>query len=208
MKSLTSSSNTSLMAVASSFCCSLLKTAPINASDLAAGNLDKAVEIDRGDEIGNLAESFETMRCSIKALVDRQASMIDALSTPLIPLQDGVVVLPLVGEFDERRIHQFQQTLREGIHRLGANTAIIDITGVPTYSELFAHGLEQSAAAARLLGAKLIVTGMQPELAEGLANSTRQLLNMVALRSLQDGIDYALSYTITTDSHDSGESQF
>lgn len=164
-----------------------------NAQQLAAGELDNRIEAPHHDEIGDLAQSFDTMRVSIKELVEGQAAMIDALSTPLIPLGEDVVVLPLVGEFDERRNRQFNEALTTGIHKAGARAAIVDITGVPNYNEVFAHGLAQAAAATRLLGAELIITGARPDMAKGLAELENVLATVSARRSLQDGIDYAVA---------------
>ena len=164
------------------------------AGDLAKGELDTAIETEGQGEIADLARRFDAMRQSIKASIERQAAMIDALATPLIPLQDDVVVMPLVGEFDERRINQLNEALVDGIHASRARVAIIDITGVAVFNQTFAAGLRRAVAAVRLLGAQVVVTGMQPDMAGGLADVDESLHGVETRRSLQDGIDFAVDH--------------
>jgi methyl-accepting chemotaxis protein len=164
------------------------------ASEIAEGNLGAEIKVGGKDEIGQLANSFNVMRKSVKEMVDRQASMIDALAVPLIPLRDDVAVMPLVGEFDDRRMNQLNETLLEEIHRMGARVAIIDVTGVSSFNEAFASGLERAVSAARLLGAEIIITGMQPDVARGLASVEQILQGVLTQRSLQNGIDLAISH--------------
>jgi anti-anti-sigma regulatory factor/HAMP domain-containing protein len=171
-----------------------LRTLSEKAGELAKGKLDIEIETQGQGEIADLARSFDAMRQSIKTSVEQQARIIDALSTPLIPLQDDVVVMPLVGEFDERRINQLNEALVKGIHESRARVAIIDITGVAVFNQTFSSGLRQAVAAARLLGAQVVITGMQPEMAGGLADVDESLQGAETKRSLQDGIDFAVGH--------------
>lgn len=173
-----------------------LVTLSEKAAELANGRLDREIEIDRTDELGELATSFEAMRMSIKDMVDRQASAIDALSTPLIPFRDEVLIMPLVGEFDDRRAEQLRTTLVEGLHQAGAKAAIIDLTGVPPFEESVADGLIRAARGARLMGARVIITGMRAELANMLAAQDFSFEGLVVMRSLEDGIEYAITHLI------------
>jgi rsbT co-antagonist protein RsbR len=136
------------------------------------------------------------MRTSIKEMVDRQASAIDALSTPLIPFRDEVLIMPLVGEFDDRRAEQLRTTLVQGLHEAGAKAAIIDLTGVPPFEESVAGGLIRAARGARLMGAHVIITGMRAELANTLAVQDFSFEGLVVKRSLEDGIEYAITHLI------------
>jgi anti-anti-sigma regulatory factor/HAMP domain-containing protein len=165
-----------------------------DAEELAKGNLDVSIDSSGEDEIGALAKSFQTMQTSIRDLVRRQEEAIDALSTPLIPLHDEVVVLPLVGELDDRRVKQIRSVLTEGLHQSGAKVAILDFTGVPVFNAGIALGLLRAAQSASLLGARVVLTGMQPAIARELADLDLNFNVLVTERTLQKGIDYAMSY--------------
>jgi rsbT co-antagonist protein RsbR len=108
-----------------------------------------------------------------------QAMAIRELSTPLIPLADGVVVLPIVGTIDSSRAQQILETLLEGISSRQAEAAILDITGVRVVDTQVAQALLRAARAARLLGAQVVLTGIGAEIAQTLVH-------------LQEGITYAL----------------
>jgi methyl-accepting chemotaxis protein len=171
-----------------------LKALSRGAAELARGELEVQVDTRGQDEIGDLARSFDAMRQSLKELVDRQESAIEALSTPLIPLHDEVTVMPLVGDLDEQRVERIRESLVNGLHESGARVAILDVTGVPALEESVAVGLVRVAKAARLLGARVIITGMQPELAKSLVELDLQLDGIASERTLRHGIDTAMDY--------------
>ena len=89
---------------------------------------------------------------------------------------------------------QLNDALVEGIHASRARVAIIDITGVAVYNEIFATGLRRAVTAARLLGAQIVITGMQPSMAGGLADVGESIHGVEARPSLQDGIDFAVGH--------------
>jgi anti-anti-sigma regulatory factor/HAMP domain-containing protein len=171
-----------------------LKALSRGAAELARGDLEVQVDTRGQDEIGDLARSFDAMRQSLKQLVDRQESAIEALSTPLIPLHDEVTVMPLVGDLDEQRVERIRESLVSGLHQSGARVAILDVTGVPALEEGVAVGLVRVAKAARLLGARVIITGMQPELAKSLVELDLHLDGIASERTLRHGIDTAMDY--------------
>ena len=164
------------------------------ANELAQGHLDVDIDTRRKDEIGQLARSFDSMRKSVKSLVERQEAAIDALSTPLIPMHAGVVLMPLVGDFDRGRIERLRHALVQGIHEEGARLTIIDITGISMFDPELGRGLARVSAAARLLGATVVLTGVQPEIARGLADAGERLSDVETRRTLQEGIDFALNH--------------
>jgi methyl-accepting chemotaxis protein len=155
-----------------------------SAAELAQGDLDVSIETSGHDEIARLSRSFDAMRDSLRELVRRQERAIDALSVPLIPLSDGVVAMPLVGELDPRRLARTRETLVEGLHSSGARVALLDLTGVPRLDPEGAAGL---VAAARIL------TGIRPEIAASLADLNLDLENIPTERSLESGIARALA---------------
>ncbi len=158
------------------------------AARLANGKLEVEVDVGRGDEIGDLARSFETMRVSLRDLIDRQNRSIEALSTPLIPIHDDVVVLPLVGELDEVRCDQIRRNLTRELHEKGARFAILDLTGVPRLDERVTLQLLGIAQSARLLGAGVIISGIQPALASEMADQGVELDGILTARTLRDAI--------------------
>jgi methyl-accepting chemotaxis protein len=187
-----------VIAVAFTFARSL--TRPIEqlsrtAAEFAAGHLAAPVDVSRRDEIGDLARSLDEMRGSLDELVRHQSEAIDALSTPLIPLQHDVLVMPLVGEMDERRLERVRDALVEGLHERGARAAILDLTGLPRLDEGVAAGLVRAARAARLLGAHVVVTGIQAETAKTLVGLDLHLEGIQTERTLQDGIAAVLQST-------------
>lgn len=124
-------------------------------------------------------------------IIAAQAAALRELSTPLIPISSSVVVMPLVGQIDEARASQVLETLLEGIARLQATTAILDITGVPEVNSATALALVQAARAVRLLGARVMLTGIRPEVAQRLVALQIELEQIVTLGTLQAGIAYA-----------------
>ena len=121
-----------------------------------------------------------------------QQAMLQELSTPLIPLADGVLIMPLIGNIDSRRAQQVMETLLEGIAAHSAEIAILDVTGLPIVDTQVAQALMQTAQAVKLLGAEIILTGIRPELAQILVGLGIDLSAIVTRNRLQDGVDYAL----------------
>jgi anti-anti-sigma regulatory factor/HAMP domain-containing protein len=162
------------------------------AGRLADGELEREVPVHGHDEIADLARSFERMRVAIQALVDQQERQIEALSLPLIPLHDDVIAMPLVGELDDARLRKVRTTLVDGIHESGAKAALLDLTGVPRLEPGAAEALLAAAKAVRLLGAHVVLTGMQPAVASSLADLAIHLEGVETARSLGSGVEAAL----------------
>ena len=102
-----------------------------SANRLSDGDLELEFNIDRSDEIGELATSFEQMRQSIRKLIQQQEASIEALATPLIPFRDEIIIVPMVGVVDQSRIEQLHQSLIEEVHKQRSRVVIIDLTGAP-----------------------------------------------------------------------------
>jgi anti-anti-sigma factor len=114
------------------------------------------------------------------------------LSTPLIPISDQVMVMPLIGALDSRRAQQVLETLLHGIAERGAQVAILDITGVSVVDTHVAKALIQAAQAVSLLGAKVVLTGIRPEVAQTLVGLGVDLRGIVTHSTLQSAISFAL----------------
>jgi rsbT co-antagonist protein RsbR len=132
----------------------------------------------------------EQVRLQEEAL-QQQAALIAELSTPLIPIHDRVVLMPLIGQMDANRAQKILETLLAGVATHHAEYAILDITGMPVVDTQVAHALVQAARAIRLLGTEIIITGIRPEVAQSLVGLGADLSDIVARSTLQSGIAYA-----------------
>lgn len=126
------------------------------------------------------------------SIISMQQALVQELSTPLIPLSDQVVVMPLVGSVDSLRAQNVMNTLLEGVEKNRARIAILDITGVPVVDTQVANTLIRSAQAVRLLGAKVLLTGIGPEIAQTLVGLGVDLGDILTYGSLQAGITHAM----------------
>lgn len=124
-------------------------------------------------------------------IIQMQAASLAELSTPLIPISDQIVVMPLIGAIDTSRVQNVIDTLLRGVAQSRAQVAILDITGVPVVDTQVANGLLQAAQAVSLLGARVILTGIRPEVAQTLVQLGVNLNTIVTRSSLQSGIAYA-----------------
>lgn len=120
------------------------------------------------------------------------------LSTPLIPIADHVVIMPLIGAIDTQRAQQVMETLLEGVASHRADMAILDITGVEVVDTQVANALIQAAQAVKLLGAQVLLTGIQPSIAQTLVQLGVDLRGIITRGSLQAGIAYALMHAAQT----------
>lgn len=133
-----------------------------------------------------------TERKRAEAIARAQASALAELSTPLIPITEDVVVMPLIGVMDSQRAQQVLTTLLSGIGQQRARVAILDITGVSVVDTHVANALIQAAHAVRLLGAEMVLTGIRPNVAQTLVGLGVELTGIVTQGTLQSGIAYAL----------------
>ncbi|WP_437935169.1 PAS domain-containing protein [Sorangium sp. So ce341] len=120
-------------------------------------------------------------------------AVIQELSTPVIPVHEGVLVVPLVGTLDSGRGAQLLETLLQGIERHRAETVLIDITGVPVLDADVAARLLQATRAAALLGATCVLVGASPDVARTLVAQGIDLGDLLTQRDLEAGIRYALA---------------
>ena len=125
-------------------------------------------------------------------VIVRQQTEIAELSTPVVKLWQGVLALPLIGTLDSARTQVVMENLLESIVRYEADIAIIDITGVPTVDTLVAQHLLKTVAAARLMGADCIISGIRPQIAQTMVHLGVEL-NVVSKANMSDAFALALS---------------
>ncbi|WP_025026356.1 STAS domain-containing protein [Caldalkalibacillus mannanilyticus] len=115
------------------------------------------------------------------------------LSAPLIPVFDGISVMPLIGTIDTERARLIMENLLNGVIKYESEVVLIDITGVPIVDTMVAHHLIQASEAVRLVGAKAILVGIRPEIAQTIVNLGIQLGKFQTTSTLRKGIQEALA---------------
>ena len=124
-------------------------------------------------------------------IIEVQVEALRALSTPLIPLDEGILVLPLIGRVTDDRADQILEVLAEGVQAQRASVAIIDVTGVPEADASFGEALVRIARTIRLLGAEVVITGVTPPIARALVALGTDLGRLTTCGTLRDGITHA-----------------
>ncbi len=138
-------------------------------------------------------KNAEQERSSLQQhIINAQHVAIRELSSPLLPLANNVIVLPLIGSIDSDRAQQIMETLLEGVMTHQADVVIIDITGVKTINDHVAQSLMRTTQAVKLLGAHVVLTGIQPPMAQALTYLDADLSGITTRNTLQAGITYAL----------------
>lgn len=145
-------------------------------------------------DITSLKEAEAEQLALREEIIRAQEMVLRELSTPLIPISDDVLIMPLIGAIDTRRAQQILETLLQGVAEHGGSTAIIDITGVSVVDTQVANALVQAARAVRLLGASVILSGVGPEIAQTLIGLGVDLAGIKTLGTLQRSVAYALGH--------------
>jgi rsbT co-antagonist protein RsbR len=145
------------------------------------------------DRLGLLTtEQYQKGR---EEVIARQQQELMELSTPVVTLWDGVLALPLIGTLDSARTQVVMENLLQRIVETGAEIAILDITGVPTVDTLVAQHLLKAVAAARLMGADCIISGIRPQIAQTIVHLGVDLGNVTTKATLADAFKVALERT-------------
>ncbi|MFJ7771055.1 STAS domain-containing protein [Streptomyces sp. NPDC097107] len=135
---------------------------------------------------------METALSAGEELVERQREQLLEVATPVIRLWDGVVAVPLIGTLDSARSQVVMESLLEAIVAQRAQYAILDITGVPTVDSLVAQHLMKTVAAAQLMGAECILSGIRPAIAQTIVHLGIDLGPITTRAGLADALAYAL----------------
>jgi rsbT co-antagonist protein RsbR len=134
-------------------------------------------------------EAYQKTR---NAIISRQQQELLELSTPVVSLWQGVLAVPLIGTLDSARTQVVMENLLERIVDTGAEIAIIDITGVPTVDTMVAQHLLKTIAAARLMGADCIISGIRPQIAQTIVHLGVELGTVSTKATLADAFALAL----------------
>ncbi|MEO7911343.1 MAG: STAS domain-containing protein [Roseiflexaceae bacterium] len=122
---------------------------------------------------------------------EQQRDAIRALSLPILPINQTTLAAPLIGTFDSQRLAELQKHVLGAIERSRARTLVLDITGVPTVDHEVALGLLRVAQAARLLGTRVVLAGIRPEVAQAIVSLGMDLASLDTTATFQDGIALA-----------------
>ena len=138
--------------------------------------------------------TLEVYQKSREEVISRQQREISELSTPVVKLWEGILALPLIGTLDSARTQVVMENLLQTIVDDEAAIAIIDITGVPTVDTLTAQHLLKTVAAARLMGADCLISGIRPQIAQTMVHLGVEL-NVISKATLADAFAVALKQT-------------
>jgi rsbT co-antagonist protein RsbR len=135
----------------------------------------------------------ETYQKGREEIINRQQQELLELSTPVVQLWHGVLALPLIGTLDSARTQVVMESLLQAIVDTGSSIAIIDITGVPVVDTLVAQHLLKTVAAARLMGADCIISGIRPQIAQTIVHLGVEISDVLTKATLADAFAIALS---------------
>lgn len=127
--------------------------------------------------------------------VSLQRIALQELSASLIPVFEKISVMPLVGTIDTERAKLIMENLLEGVVKQRAEVVLLDITGVPVVDTMVAHHIIQAADAVRLVGAKCMLVGIRPEIAQTIVTLGINLNEFSTTSTLQRGMQEALALT-------------
>jgi rsbT co-antagonist protein RsbR len=148
----------------------------------------------------------ETYQQSREELIRRQQEEMLELSTPVVQIWEGILALPLIGTLDSARTSVMMETLLQKIVETRSELAIIDITGVPTVDTLVAQHLLKTVAAARLMGADCLISGIRPQIAQTMVHLQIDLSEVTTKATLAEALRFALKRSRrATQSKDSRE---
>jgi PAS domain S-box-containing protein len=151
---------------------------------------ERTAELEREIEERERAQA-ESVRLQ-QEVIEAQQRAIQELSTPIIPVLEGVIVMPLIGSIDTLRARDVTRSLLAGIREHHAKVVILDITGVPIVDSGVAAYLNKTVQAARLKGARTIVTGISEAVAETIVDLGIDWSGIETLRDLRTGLRAAL----------------
>jgi rsbT co-antagonist protein RsbR len=140
-------------------------------------------------------------------VIRQQQDSIRELSTPVLPVRERLLILPMIGVLDSERARQLTEQLLNGIRTHRAKVVVIDITGVPDVDESVANNLVRTVDASRLMGASVIITGLSPLIAQTLVTIGVDLSKMDTIGDLQGGLEEAerlLGYAATRENGHGG----
>jgi anti-anti-sigma factor len=124
-------------------------------------------------------------------VIAHQQRAIRQLSTPVLQLRSGLLILPIVGALDRERLEQMRAELLQAIRERRARSVVLDVTGVPEIDSVAANQLIGTVNSARMMGAEVIISGLSGEISQTLVTVGIDLSRVVSAGDLQGGIELA-----------------
>ena len=155
-----------------------------------AHRLEDVQALDRwlDDAIAAFAQAFVS---ASESVINAQQQAIRSLSTPVLQLHPGLLILPMVGALDRERLDQMRALLLDAVRKRRARAVVLDVTGVPEIDSVAANQLIGSVTSARMMGAEVIISGLSAEISQTLVTVGIDLGLVVSAGDLQGGIELA-----------------
>ncbi|MFD0051508.1 PAS domain S-box protein [Actinomycetes bacterium NPDC127524] len=146
------------------------------------------------DPSGNIIQTIGVGRdiTDRKQAEEELASLLKELSSPVIPVIDGILVIPLIGKFTMERMLDLIQTALTHVSNGNADTLLLDVTGYTHADDLSLAGVQQLITAVRLMGTECFIVGISPELAIGLTSSEITLSGVKTFSTLKTGVEFCI----------------
>jgi rsbT co-antagonist protein RsbR len=163
----------------------------------AYADVERQVEERTAELQREVAERLQAQEENVllqQEVIEAQKRAIQELSTPIIPVMDRIIVVPLIGSIDTGRARDITRRLLAGIRNHQAAVVILDITGVPVVDSGVANHLNKTIRAARLKGVRAIITGISSAVAETIVDLGIDWSDIETLSDLQSGLRVALAY--------------
>ena len=165
--------------------------ADLRTSQAAVAEQQRTLETRVRERTADLERTLAELQESITTR-EQLSATVRGLSSPIIPVLDGLLVMPLVGVIDSQRAALLMETLLHGVERYRATMVILDVTGVPIIDTQVARTLLDAARAVKLLGTQTMLVGLRPELAQTIVGLGLDLTGLSTQADLQSGVTYAM----------------
>ncbi|WP_144475805.1 STAS domain-containing protein [Cytobacillus oceanisediminis] len=137
-------------------------------------------------------ESIIDLENKVKERTEELSSLVQELSSPIIPVLKDILVIPLIGKYNEERVSNMLEKSLTEVTRLKAKYLLIDLTGIKQVDSYSIHGIQKLIQAIRLIGAKCFIVGVSSELSIQILRSNINLDGIQSFSSLQQGVEYAI----------------
>jgi anti-anti-sigma regulatory factor len=160
---------------------------------IRSARLGQALAAERDQLEARVEERAHELEELVSDIIVTQELRLEELWTPILPIAEHILVMPLIGTMDAARAVQFSKAALEGAATRRAKFVILDVTGVKAASVSFARVLVATAKGLRLLGVEAVITGIRPDVASMLVKLDTQVGTLVTRATLQSGISYAMN---------------